>query len=405
MRIRGRVVALVAIGVAVIALIAGLAFTERVLQEDAAAGFYAPPDPLPAGAPGEVIAVERILTAPPGANAWRVMYHSRDLNGDDIAVSGTVIAPAGPAPEGGRPIVSWAHPTTGAAARCAPSIGLAPLDLVEGLETLLQAGYVVAATDYPGMGVDGPSSYLLGVSEGDSVLDAARAAQSIDEAGAGSDLLLWGHSQGGQAALFAAELAAAYAPEFDLRAVAVAAPAADLATLLSDDIDDVSGVTIGAYAFDAFATAYAGEYDGLSLDGILTPAGAEATPRMADLCLFGQNGELHDIARPLIGGYLSADPGTTEPWATMLRENSAGQQPIPVPVLVAQGAKDTLVEPAATEGFVEQTCEAGRAEIDFRIYPDATHGTIAFASMPEVERFFAAALAGDLEPQTCGTPW
>jgi alpha-beta hydrolase superfamily lysophospholipase len=405
MRIRGRVWALVGIGVVVLALIAGLAFAERVVQEDAAASFYDAPDPLPSGAPGEIIAVEEILTAPPGANAWRVMYHSRDLNGDDIAASGTVIAPAGPAPDGGRPIVSWAHPTTGAVARCAPSIGIAPLDLVEGLETLLQAGYVVAATDYPGMGVDGPSSYLLGISEGDSVLDAARAAQSIEEAGAGDDLLLWGHSQGGQAALFAAQLAPDYAPEFDLRAVAVAAPAADLATLLSDDIDDVSGVTIGAYAFDAFVSAYAGQYDGLSLESILTPAGAEATPTMADLCLLGQNGQLHDIARPLIGGYLSADPSTTEPWATMLRENSAGQQPIAVPVLVAQGAKDTLVEPSATEGFVDQTCTAGLAAIDFRLYPDATHGTIAFAAIPDVARFFASAIAGELEPQTCGTPW
>jgi alpha-beta hydrolase superfamily lysophospholipase len=397
--------ALVGIGVAVLTLIVSLAFAERVWQEDDAAPFYEAPDPLPGGEPGELIATERILTAPAGANAWRVMYHSRDLNGDDIAVSGTVIAPAGTAPEGGRPIVSWAHPTTGAVARCAPSVGLAPFDLVEGLETMLAAGYVVAATDYPGMGVAGASSYLLGASEGDAVLDAARAAQGIAETGAGDDLLLWGHSQGGQAALFAAELAAGYAPEFELHAVAVAAPAADLATLLSDDIDDVSGITIGAYAFDAFAAAYAERYDGLGLDSILTPAGVEATPAMADLCLLGQNRQLHDIARPLIGGYLSSDPSATEPWATMLRENSAGQEPIAVPVLVAQGGKDTLVEPSATEGWVDRTCAAGIAEIDFRIYPDEGHGTIGFAAVPAMARFFASALDGDLEPQTCGTPW
>jgi alpha-beta hydrolase superfamily lysophospholipase len=397
-------VVLVGIGVAVLALIAGLAFAERVVQEDVAADFYLAPDPLPAGDPGEIISTERILTAPPGANAWRIMYHSRDLHGDDIAVSGTVISPAGPAPEGGRPIVAWGHPTTGAAARCAPSSGLAPLDLVEGLETLLDAGYVVAATDYPGMGVDGPSSYLIGVSEGDSVLDAARAARSMAETGAGDDLLLWGHSQGGQAALFAAELAPSYAPEFDLRAVAVAAPAADLATLLSADIDDVSGVTIGAYAFDAFVAAYAADYDGLALDGILTPAGVTATPTMADLCLLGQNSELHEIARPLIGGYLSADPSTTEPWATMLRENSAGNAPIAVPVMIAQGSADTLVEPTATEGYVTAACTAGQ-DIDFRLVTGATHGTIAFEAMPAVARFFAAALDGGVTPGTCGTAW
>ena len=41
-------------------------------------------------------------------------------------------------------------------------------------------------------------------------------------------------------------MAAAYAPEFHLEAIAVAAPAAELGTLLNDDIGDISGVTIGA---------------------------------------------------------------------------------------------------------------------------------------------------------------
>ncbi len=72
------------------------------------------PDPLPDAAPGTVIRSEPMPNAPAGAVAWRVLYHSRDLRGADVAVSGVIVAPAAPAPPGGRTVVSWAHPTTGA---------------------------------------------------------------------------------------------------------------------------------------------------------------------------------------------------------------------------------------------------------------------------------------------------
>lgn len=95
------------------------------------------------------------------------------------------------------------------------------------------------------------------------------------------DRTIRGHSQGGQAALFAGQQARGHAPELRVRAVAVAAPAADLGRLLTDDIGDDPGVTISAYAFATYQTAYAAGYPGLSLESILTPQGAALTPRMA----------------------------------------------------------------------------------------------------------------------------
>ena len=252
---------------------------EDVVEHETEGTFYDVPRPLPPGPPGRIIKVRRLLGAPNGATAWRVMYHSRDVTGADIAVSGIVVGPNGPGPRGGRPVVSWGHPTTGAAKRCAPSVGFDPFALIEGLKRLLSAGYVVAASDYPGMGASGPASYLIGESEGNSVLDAARAARHIDGAHAGDRLLLWGHSQGGQAALFAAQRAPDYAPELQLAAVAVAAPAVELGALLRDDIGNDSGVTLGAYAFDAFQRVYGAEDPSASLSQILTPAGVAATPR------------------------------------------------------------------------------------------------------------------------------
>ena len=94
--------------------------------------------------------------------------------------------------------------------------------------TWSKAGYVVAATDYEGLGTPGVHPYLVGESEGRGVLDAARAAKALAATDAGDQVLVFGHSQGGQAALFAGELAASYAPELTVLGVAAAAPAADV---------------------------------------------------------------------------------------------------------------------------------------------------------------------------------
>lgn len=355
--------------------------------------FYSLPSPAPTGAPGSIIRSEPIASAPAGATAWRVIYHSRDLAGDDIPVSGVVIVPNTPAPLDGRKVIAWGHPTTGAAEHCAPSLGLDPFQFIEGMHELLDEGYAIAATDYPGMGMPGASSYLLGVPESNAVLDIVRAARQIDDAQIGERFVLWGHSQGGQAVLFAAERAAEYAPELTLEGVAVAAPAADLRALMTDDIIDISGVTIASYAIPAYTAAYSGRYGEDEISAILTPAGAEATPRMAEMCLLTQTDEIHAIAGPLVGGYVTSNPSTTEPWQTMLQENSAGGAPITVPVFVAQGEADTLVIPSATVQYVDLLCSQ-KTDVSFHRLPDVDHGLAAYAAVPELLVWLADLRAG-----------
>ncbi|MFS0852638.1 alpha/beta fold hydrolase [Microbacterium sp. 179-I 3D4 NHS] len=370
---------------------------EAELRTDPA--FYALPTAIPDGKPGSLIRSEPIASAPAGSTAWRVVYRSQDMAGAEVPVSGVVLVPNTPAPPEGRTVVAWGHPTTGAAPQCAPSLGLDPFQYVEGMHELLAEGYAIAATDYPGLGIPAASSYLLGIPESNSVLDIVRAAGHIEEAQTGDDVILWGHSQGGQAVLFAAERAAEYAPELTVRGVAVAAPAADLIALMSDDISDISGVTIASFAIPAYTQAYADRFGEDAIEAILTPAGAEATPRIAELCLLTQNEKIHAIAGPLVGGYVTSNPATTEPWKTMLQENSAGGTPLTVPVFVGQGEADELVIPAATEKYVSLLCSQ-KADVSFHRFPGIDHGLAAYASVPELLLWLDALEAGT-PPSTC----
>ena len=86
---------------------------------------YDVPDPLPAGRPGDLVWAERVA-APEGAIAWRVLYRSETIAGVPIGVSGLVVAPDRNPPDGGWPVIGYAHGTTGLADHCAPSKAATP---------------------------------------------------------------------------------------------------------------------------------------------------------------------------------------------------------------------------------------------------------------------------------------
>lgn len=351
------------------------------VERPSIADLYAQPTGALDGAPGSTVKSQELIGVPLAARAWRIMYRSTDLRGDPVVVTGVLVVPLGPAPVSGRTVVSWAHPTTGSAPDCAPSYGFDPTIGIEGLRSLLARGYAVVGTDYAGMGTAGPNSYLIGVTEGNNVLDAVRAAQHIEAASASDRVILWGHSQGGQAVLFAAQDAATYAPELRIEAVAAAAPAADLTALMSAHLDDISGVTIGSYAFSAFSEVYE-SVPGTALATILTPQAVEIQPKMTALCLLTNIPELHAIGGSVVGAFTRVDPTTTAPWADLLVQNSAGASAFDAPLFIAQGLSDQLVVPTDTTAFVAHERALG-LDVTYATVSIADHGSIAYLAIPD----------------------
>jgi len=172
-------------------------------------GFYTPPDPLPAAAPGTLIRSEAFsgYDLPPGARAVRILYHSRALDGSDVAASGAVLIPAGQAPAGGWPVIVWAHGTSGVARQCAPSL-MKDLEYGnEGLMPMVAAGFAVVAPDYAGLGTPGPHQYDNKLAQANDVVYAVPAAHAAVPA-LGARWVAIGHSQGGAAVWGVAELEA-----------------------------------------------------------------------------------------------------------------------------------------------------------------------------------------------------
>ena len=351
-----------------------------------------------AGAPGTIIRQERMGDAPLGASAYRILYRSVGMHGEPIAVSGVIIVPAGPAPEHGRPVVAWAHPTSGVAPRCAPSLALFLFRQIQGLRLMLERGYVVAATDYPGLGTPGPHPYLVGTSEAHAVIDSVRAARGLTQAGAGRDFVVWGHSQGGHAALFTGILTHTYAPDLRLLGVAAAAPATDLAALLTDDFNTDGGRSLTAMTLWSWSRVY-----GASLDAVLAPAAVANVNIIASECVES----LFDLiehrvaARPLRKRFLTVENITqVQPWRHLLAVNTPGPLPQSTPLFLAQGTNDNLVVPAVTEAYRQRQCAAG-SRVQFFSMPGVGHGFAARDSAGAAVEWMAGRFAHQPAPDNC----
>lgn len=342
------VIALIAIGLILVIYI--VAFW--LVQPPRPGKFYETPENIP-GQPGQLIHSETADNADvKNANTDRILYSSRGIHDEPIVVSGMVFAPDGSVPEDGFPVVAWAHGTSGVARQCAPS--LSPeraTDFIMGIQELIDDGYMVVVTDYPGLGTEGPHPYLISKSEAQAVLDSVRAVQQLSGS---SRYVIWGHSQGGHAALSATQYAASYAPELELLGTAAAAPATNLAALLEDDITTPVGKVFGSYALHNWSKLF----DDAKLSDIIKKPDLPLVETIAADCLGTKDQGLVILPEVelMSRDFTTGDPAKLEPWATIIRDNSVAPKGIPTPILIAQGTADTVIHPPVTRNWISAIC-------------------------------------------------
>lgn len=349
-------------------------------------------------APGTLLRYDKIgMPRNYRATAWHILYVTRDYQNHPILSTGIVVLPDKAVKSGARKYVAWAHPTTGVAWKCAPSLRASPVRSIGGLNDLVANGFIVAATDYPGLGTEGPVGYLAGRGQAYATLDSVRAAMQIPGVGGGKDYALWGYSQGGHAALFAAELARSYMPELSLKGVAVIAPPTDLAALLRLNLGTVSGRILAAFTLSSWHLKY-----GASLAPLLDTPSEALVREVGKSCVDDLGGQLDALAaqKALDRNFLKDDPSDVTPWSSLLVQNSLFGFSAQVPALVIQGSADDLVRPAVTAQFVRTACHDG-ARVEYVTLKGKGHGGAMDAGAKLAIRWIAARLAGQPARSNC----
>jgi alpha-beta hydrolase superfamily lysophospholipase len=362
--------------------------------------FYDTPRPLRWAPAGTLIRSKRTtdyqVQGTPTA-ATRILYHSRTSKGRDTAASGVVLVPPGTPPKTGWPVVVDAHGTSGIGRECAPSL---MRDLYHGDQMLrfVQQGWAVVAPDYAGLGTTGRPEFLNKTGQANDVIDAVRAARQARR-DLSSRWVLWGHSQGGGAALAVAERQKRHPQRGYLGAV-VTSPAADL----TGAVRRLAGVP-GLGGFLPLVVRGASFSDQrIRPERILSSQATDRLEVTGSGCLGVVGAVYGDLTGPTLvrPGFL-ADPH----FARYLTANSTGYRPVGGPLLLLQGDADSVIPKSDTDQVAATLCRTG-ARVAYRAYPGLEHDTypgqvtgIDDGAMPDILAWTADRFAGKPAASTC----
>ncbi|WGS54856.1 alpha/beta fold hydrolase [Paraburkholderia sp. D15] len=367
--------------------------------------FYTWQETVPA-TPGQMLRTEPLTPQQSLTEAGqniRILYTSTD--GIDkhtpIVVSGALFLPKGTPPQGGWPLMAWAHGTVGSADVCAPSFTSRSERDSRYLNYWLAQGYAVVATDYQGLGTPGLHPYGLTRPLAYGVLDSIRAV-AHDGFNLSSRVVVFGQSQGGRAAFATAVYAKTYAPELNI--VGVVATGTPYAAV-HETADDEER----AKAHRSVVPTFGYDMLRLSTATLLDPSFVPAdylTERAMPAFETSQHECLHAIEQRIVADKLTFDDSFKRSPKPMLakisREAAYPTLKSDIPIFVGTGGKDRDVFVPGQVALVTDACKAGD-RIEWHLYPELDHSATVNGSLPDSTTFVAKAFSGERIGGNCGS--
>ncbi|MQY19731.1 lipase family protein [Nocardia macrotermitis] len=363
--------------------------------------FYRPPAGFEHRAPGELLRSRVVELAvfgvvPLRVSAWQLLYRTSDLNGVPEASVTTVLLPRGAVPDGRRPLISFQCAIDALAPQCFPSyalrrgaraLGAIPQLEVPLIAAALARGWAVSVPDHGGPG----GRFGAPREPGYRALDGIRAALAFGSLGLDADtpVALWGYSGGGLATVWAAEVAARYAPELAIVGAVAGSPVGDPGSAF---------VRLNGTLFAGFAMVF--------LAGLrrtyptLEPiAQLRVRPRYLDMLAKAEVGVtlplLARLARRDVGRYSDLDVDTLLGLPEMRRiitDIRPGVVAPTMPLLIVQGVNDEIIAVADIDALVERYVGAG-ARVEYLRDRFSTHFLLQFIAIPTMLDWIADRLA------------
>lgn len=341
---------------------------------------------------GSVAAESSILT-----------YKMLGQSGQEVQATSLVFTPNTPPPVGGWPIVVWAHGTTGVADVCAPSKAALADSTKDLISKLLAAGYVVVAPDYEGLGTPGIHPFLNVKSEAFSITDAVVATRNYLSQRNLLTSKKWvtvGHSQGGHAALGAAQYASR--AQLEYKGTVAVAPASNLGFILIAGEQSVANATldkkISMYAqldtYTALVTAgIRNTQPTFDYPQVFTPQISSIAQQAETIC----SGPLGQAFGAGMTQYVTEHNGTLDGYTrtqpnfmavplvkTFLDKDSQPLQvKVTTPIIIYQGLADWTVPKVATDILISNATVVG-TKINSYVTGNWDHGTAMSSNVDNI---------------------
>lgn len=341
---------------------------------------------------GSVAAESSILT-----------YKMLGQSGQAVQATSLVFTPNTPPPAGGWPIVVWAHGTTGVADVCAPSKTALADSTKDLISKLLTAGYVVVAPDYEGLGTSGIHPFLNVKSEAFSITDAVVATRKYLSQRNLLTSKKWvtvGHSQGGHAALGAAQYASR--AQLDYKGTVAVAPASNLGSiLLNGELEAASSSVYEKKAIytqlDAYTALVVAGIRNTHPDFDYRQVFTESISRIAQeaegFCYeplaanFNATMQVYIATHgETLDGYMRTQPNfmAVPLVKTFLEKDSQPLQvKVSTPIIIYQGVADSTVPKLATDLLISNATVVG-TKINSYVTGNWDHGTVMSTNVDNI---------------------
>ena len=249
------------------------------------------------------------------------------------------------------------------------------------MEEALARGWVIVGSDYSGRGADGRFPYLIGEGEARSSLDAIRAAGQLEDLRLSSDVVVWGHSQGGHAALWTEPVAAEYAPELRILGTAALAPVTDPLGMARELTERDASAELSILV-SWVLVPYADLYSDVNVEDYVATSGRAIVREMTQRCLSEPGLFVSAITSLGVSADRPLYPANLTGGALGRRlDQNRPEGPWEAPVLLAWGLRDEVIPPELPERFVADLCAAG-ADVRWVPYTAADHRSLIGPSSP-----------------------
>jgi Secretory lipase len=353
------------------------------------ARFYDGPIP----SPGELITsvpLDPALSVAGAADAYRILYSTLDQTDSPAVSTAAVFVPRAAPPDGGWPVLAWAHGTVGLADECTPSALPRSDRDNEYLSHWLDQGYAVVATDYVGLGTPGLMAFLDNVVAAHGVVDSVVAAHDL-KLPLSPRWGIVGQSQGGSAAVNSARWATEFSrgAGLDYRGVVATGTPANIERAFITAGPDFAVSDVGQYGSAYTAYILAGLRSArpdLGIDSVLSPAGLDAVGRVKSACV---DAFADDLAHLTPGQFFTAPldsiPGMSAALDEYMTTPTSGYDR---PLFLGVGLMDHDVPPVSTLTLYDQLV-ANHQHVELHKYPDQDHTGTVLASMVDSTPFLA----------------
>ena len=353
------------------------------------------------------------LPLPPptnGVETYYIEYQTQD-KGEPTNATGMILFPEG---KQKAPVIVWLHPTMGFNDNCSPTatgiIGAAYPAIFASL------GFIVVAPDYIGMrGWTGESENLHAYISAEATaifsIDALRALPNLiqnygkDISWNDQEIILWGASEGGFAALTTDRYLPHYAPEYRTMATIAATPVSDVFALTQLGLSEFSPASLGVIGVEVTLNQW---YEAnIELETMLLPEFSNVEQALFSSCDdFGDVSSVstvEDIFQPSFIEGMLLDDGSTAPWDCFAKDNAIADK-VPhirtAPTFIVTAEMDDLAWPDPVHDDISTLCEQGYT-IEHRQCAGAEHVDGILDSLGEQWKWLQARLQNESLEETC----